>query len=60
MIGNTLRLGRLFGIELKLDYSWFITFEQCLANSPASETYAPFCAGHNRLNGAPFQTISLV
>ena len=27
MIGNTLRLGRLFGIELKLDYSWFITFE---------------------------------
>lgn len=26
MIGNTLRLGRLFGIELKLDHSWFIIF----------------------------------
>lgn len=26
MMGNTLRLGRLFGIELKLDYSWFIVF----------------------------------
>lgn len=26
MLGNTLRLGRLFGIELKLDYSWFIIF----------------------------------
>jgi len=26
MRGNTLRLGRLFGIELKLDYSWFIVF----------------------------------
>ncbi len=26
MIGNTLRLGHLFGIELKLDYSWFIVF----------------------------------
>jgi Zn-dependent protease len=24
--GNTLRLGRLFGIDLKLDYSWFIIF----------------------------------
>ncbi len=26
MLSNTLRLGRLFGIELKLDYSWFIIF----------------------------------
>ena len=26
MIGNTLRVGRFFGIELKLDYSWFIVF----------------------------------
>lgn len=26
MMGNTLQLGRLFGIELKLDYSWFIIF----------------------------------
>ena len=26
MSGNTLRLGRLFGIEVKLDYSWFIIF----------------------------------
>lgn len=26
MSGSTLRLGRLFGIELKLDYSWFIIF----------------------------------
>jgi len=26
MIGNTLRLGRLFGIELKLHYSWAIVF----------------------------------
>jgi Zn-dependent protease len=26
MIGNTLQLGRLFGVELKLDYSWFIVF----------------------------------
>jgi len=24
MSGNTLRLGRLFNIEVKLDYSWFI------------------------------------
>lgn len=26
MLSNALRLGRLFGIELKLDYSWFIIF----------------------------------
>lgn len=26
MSGNTLRLGRLFGIEVKLDYSWFVIF----------------------------------
>lgn len=26
MIGNTLRVGRVFGIELKIDYSWFIVF----------------------------------
>ncbi len=26
MMGNTLSLGRIFGIELKLDYSWFIIF----------------------------------
>ena len=26
MTGNTLRLGRILGIELKLDYSWFIVF----------------------------------
>ena len=26
MLSNALRLGRLFGIELKLDYSWFIVF----------------------------------
>jgi Zn-dependent protease len=24
--GNSLRLGRVFGIEIKLDYSWFIVF----------------------------------
>ena len=26
MTGNTLRLGRILGIEIKLDYSWFIVF----------------------------------
>jgi Zn-dependent protease len=26
MIGKTLRTGRVFGIELKLDYSWFVIF----------------------------------
>jgi Zn-dependent protease/CBS domain-containing protein len=26
MMGNALRLGRLAGIEIKLDYSWFIVF----------------------------------
>jgi Zn-dependent protease/CBS domain-containing protein len=26
MIGNRLRLGRIFGIEILLDYSWFIVF----------------------------------
>jgi Zn-dependent protease len=26
MTGNTLRLGRLFGIDFNLDYSWFIIF----------------------------------
>jgi Zn-dependent protease/CBS domain-containing protein len=26
MTGNTVRLGRIFGIEIKLDYSWFIVF----------------------------------
>lgn len=26
MSDNTLRLGRLFGIEVKFDYSWFIIF----------------------------------
>lgn len=26
MIGRTLRIGRIFGIELRLDYSWFVIF----------------------------------
>lgn len=26
MVGRTLRLGRVFGIEIKLDHSWFIIF----------------------------------
>jgi Zn-dependent protease len=26
VVGRTLRVGRVFGIELKLDYSWFIVF----------------------------------
>lgn len=26
MTGNTLRLGRILGIEIKLDYSWFVVF----------------------------------
>lgn len=26
MRGNALRLGRIFGIEIKLDYSWFVIF----------------------------------
>ena len=26
MISRALRIGRIFGIEIKLDYSWFIAF----------------------------------
>lgn len=26
MIGNSVRVGRILGVELRLDYSWFVVF----------------------------------